>query len=411
MEFFERWKRRGASGFYLGVNNLVTPLFALVSSVVLTRLLSRTDYGTYAFFLSAVLVLDFTSLTGMGTALIHATARGFPGTLRNATTTRLKGSLVGAAILLLLAVYQVSRTDIESALMLVVCGLAFPFYNPFTNFLYYLVGRREFRRMALMQSLQLVLSYLPLFLVVYWTRDYRSALVTHLIATPLVRYGFYRVVVARVPKDAPVDPGYLSYGYQLTFMGVLGSIETHIDRLALGTFFSPMALASFHVGKSIGFQGRNVWNVAYHYVYPALAARASSREPFPRALFGVLTIYLLSLGVIYLSVPWAVAMVYPAAYEDSAVTARWFLVAAAMGGPAAVFDTFFLAQSRMRAAWGGRLARTTLYVASLYPLTRHFGIDGFCYAAVGANAVHSLVGALLMLIGSSMTSLRNENRP
>jgi O-antigen/teichoic acid export membrane protein len=398
----ERVRRWLSSGFYLGANNVITPLFSLVSSIILTRLLTPEDYGSYAFFLSSILILDFTSLSGIGTALIRSTARGFPGTLRPATGARVRASLLGSAVLLVLAAYRLAAGHRLESLLYVACAVSFPFYFPYTNVLYQLIGLREYRRLVAVQTLQLVVSYVPLFIVALATADFRMVLLTHLVTTPLSRYLSYWRMEKRLAEDAAVEEGYLRYGANVTAMGMLGTLETHLDRIVLGSFFSSAALAVFHVGKTIGFQGRNVWNVVYQFVFASLSRRAASEEGFPRLLFLVGAIYLGALGVFYLLAPWVVVLFYPSEYRESALTAQWFLLASALGGPASIFDTYFHAAGWMWASWGGRIIKALSYFGSLYFLVFRFEIDGFYYAAAGSSALHSVVGAILLFAGNRL---------
>ena len=111
-------------------------------------------------------------------------------------------------------------------------------------------------------------------------------------------------------------------------------------------------------------------------------------------------IYLLALGAIYLIVPFAIELLYPQSYGASILTARWFLLAAALGSPAAVFDTYFMAAKLLSALWIVRMAKTGTYVGSLYFFVSRFGIDGFYYAVMVSSAVHSLLGAILVFARS-----------
>ena len=208
--------------------------------------------------------------------------------------------------------------------------------------------------------------------------------------------------------DAPVDPEFLHYGKHITMVSLMGSLEAHLDRILLGTFFSTTALSTFHVGKSIGYQGRFFWNIIYQYVFPTLSKRLAEHDKgFPRVLFGVMAIHLLALGAGYLITPLFVDLFYTERYAASTITARWFFLAAALGSPAAVFDTYFLAANLLSALWIAKMTKTGIYLGSLYFFVSRFGIDGFYYAVVVSRIVHSLVDAVLVFTHERKLSGRN----
>ncbi len=398
MAFFtlERVRRWMVSGFWLALFNLVGVAFPLVMSMILTRVLTKDEYGHYAYIIVFVLFLDFTSLPGLATAVIQAVARGQEKTLVVATNARRRWSIIGTVILVGLGCYWGWQGDNERFLIFGCAAVVFPFYHSYSNFLYYLVGRQDYRRLALAQTWHLTATQIPIIAVTLWTRDYRAALVTHFIVTPLVRFLMYRRTCSEVPENSEVDPDYFRFGGKMTLVSMVGSLETYLDRILVGTFLGTADLATFHIGKTIGTQNRTIWNIAAHYVVPSLSKRQDMKR-FPKELFAVLAIYIAAVAFLFLVIPWAIVLLYPEGYGESTVAARWFLVAAMLAGPAGLFQTYLQVTGRVWSMWMIHVIKVAVYLSSLVWLMGRFGVEGIYFAAIVAAIVQSLMGGTYLL--------------
>jgi O-antigen/teichoic acid export membrane protein len=395
----ERWLR---SGQYLALLNGINAFFPLAASVVLTRVLSQEDYGLYAYFLAFVLLLDFTSLPGLGTAVVQAVARGNEGTLRPATRARLLSSLLGSIALGALSLQKAVVGENDTAWIFFLLAISFPLYFPFTNFLFFLNGRSDFRGMALHQGVHHLLSYLPTVAAALWTRDFRVVLAVHVVFSIVARYAVYQRVLRLVPQGARVQEGYLKFGAEVSLLSLFATLEANLDRIIVGSFFSPTALAPFHIGKNFAYEIRLVWNVAYQYVFPSLARRNETSSSFPRALLWILLLYVSAVVGFMMVVPWIIRALYPEAYQEATVVGRWLLFAILVGSPGAVLDTFFLSAGRTKAVWTIRALKIASYLLGLHWLIGDYGMNGIYYAAVLAGVVYTGAGlAALVTKGRS----------
>lgn len=393
-----RLKRWFESGFYLFVLNMVNAGFPLAASLLLTRLLSQEDYGSYAYFLAFVLILDVTSLPGVATSMLQATAKGFAGTLRPATRVRLWGSLAGTSFLLAMGAYRAFTGRGDEALLFAAVGLAFPFYFPFYNFLFYLNGISDFRRMAIYQTLHQFLIYLATLSVAWMTSQFHIVLIVHVVSTVVVRALLYRHLVREVPAEAPVEEGYLRFGLGLTLLSLFATVEANLDRIIVGTVFSPAALATFHVGKNFAYEMRKVWNVAYQYMLPSLSRRDRGAR-FPRRLYLVWVVFVSIVVLFMMVLPWIIRFLYPEEYAEAATVGRWLLFAIVVASPGAITDTFLQSGGRLKALWVVRSAKMVTYLLGLLLLIRPYGIQGIYYATVVAGGVYAVTGIAATVFG------------
>jgi O-antigen/teichoic acid export membrane protein len=182
----------------------------------------------------------------------------------------------------------------------------------------------------------------------------------------------------------------------MTLVSMVGSLETYLDRILVGTFLGTADLATFHIGKTIGTQNRTIWNIAAHYVVPSLSKRLDMKR-FPKELFAVLAVYIAAVAFLFLVIPWAIVLLYPKGYAESTVAARWFLVAAMLAGPAGLFQTYLQVTGRVWSMWTIHVIKVVVYLSSLVWLMGRFGVEGIFFAAVGAAIVQSLVGGTYLL--------------
>ncbi|KKQ82634.1 MAG: Polysaccharide biosynthesis protein [Parcubacteria group bacterium GW2011_GWB1_38_8] len=89
-------------GTWLSFGHGVAMLSGFGLSIAFANLFPKESFGTYKFILSVVGILGALSLTGLGTAIIQATARNFGGILNQSFRINLKwsvGIFIGGIIL------------------------------------------------------------------------------------------------------------------------------------------------------------------------------------------------------------------------------------------------------------------------------------------------------------------------
>src|SRR3989344_3759114 len=92
-------------GFWLTLAKGIAMFSSLILATAMANLIPPEVFGTYKFVLSGAGIIGAFALTGMGTAIIQAVARGHEGALRAGVRAYLSWSVGMVAISVALALY------------------------------------------------------------------------------------------------------------------------------------------------------------------------------------------------------------------------------------------------------------------------------------------------------------------
>ena len=113
-------------GIYTNLRLLVTVIFGLLFSLVLTRYLNPSDLGRYYFILAILGTFTLFSLSGMDTAVMSSFLKGNYSSYTRAIRLQILFSLIGSFILLSFCAYAYF-THNEMARYFLLLALILPF--------------------------------------------------------------------------------------------------------------------------------------------------------------------------------------------------------------------------------------------------------------------------------------------
>ena len=138
-----------SGGFWLVFEQIMAAIFAFALAVAFGHFASKDLYGNYKYVLSLASVLTAFSLSGIGTAVTQAAARGKEGTLKQGFTINLRWSVPMSLISLGVGGFYFFQGNSFVALSMWVVALFSPFLYSFSLFDNFLIGLRKFDRVAL----------------------------------------------------------------------------------------------------------------------------------------------------------------------------------------------------------------------------------------------------------------------
>ncbi|MCX8038136.1 MAG: oligosaccharide flippase family protein [Candidatus Sumerlaeia bacterium] len=388
-----------SKGFALGLSAAVTNLigFLVLFAYNYYGTLHGTvgDYGIYSYVMAVMATLGLTSLTGLNWATLVASAQHKPHILRTAARRRIASStLLGIpALLLTYLVIALWFPNLISAGRACLFLLPFfPFMYSFTGVYYYLNGQGKFWQFAWAQIVAALLNLAAVVICLRcWPEWSLLPPVATLASKTLFEAGLYWALIRRdrIPL-LDQDRHLLSFGVKTSLTGVTGNLESHIDRLIVGTVFGFQDLGMYNAGRGIGLPLRQI-PLIYYQLYTPKLARKTPGEAWRltnRALAWGIVFLAPVFALIYWLLPWLYAA-FLHKFDQSSFYARWFVAVAAAGIPFYFYCPFFHAQRQARREVTVRLTRTILITFGLLALMPHYGIMGAVYAQLFATAFMS----------------------
>jgi O-antigen/teichoic acid export membrane protein len=156
--FVEEFKPHTSKIIWSNINQGVTTASALAVSIVLTRLGSKELYGQYLFILGIFGLFSIISVPGVRICVFRTAAQGYDGVYRRATRFSFLCSLLGIPLLVIAGIFIYLFKARILGIGLIAVALFFPFEESLQNWMLYLKGRSEFRRLAFYNSIKFFIS-------------------------------------------------------------------------------------------------------------------------------------------------------------------------------------------------------------------------------------------------------------
>src|SRR3989344_3617190 len=137
------------SGFWLSLGQIFSSGLAFLLSIFFANYVSKDIYGQYKFVLSITGILGALSLTGMGTIVIQAVARGAEGILKDAVKTTLRWGFIILLFGLGGSVYYFLNGNNVLGFSMLIAALALPITNSFGLYGGYFSGKKNFKMSTL----------------------------------------------------------------------------------------------------------------------------------------------------------------------------------------------------------------------------------------------------------------------
>jgi O-antigen/teichoic acid export membrane protein len=392
----EYYARGGRALLGLHAAELIT---GFVTAYILTNFTSPETYATFGYVIAVLAVASVATLPGVDAAVLQGAARGYPGVLEHGTRLRFRASFVGLAGMLLWAggLYWAGRT--REALAVAGAGVLVPFLYPFATVFPFLQGKKRFAEYAWAHVAIEVAKSASVAIVVLllsWSS-------TAVVLTPFVIMSLgYSAVNRRYRAATGAGPGreFDRASCLLTGTAALGVVAGQVDRLVVGTFFAPAAMAAYNLGVTLTYPLRGLGSLGSKLLLPRILELDATAPGFRRRYglcLAATAIVLVAIAATYwIAFPVIQPLLFPG-YSESAPIVRWLALAMALGA----FDLV-----AVQALWGLRDLRAYYLTQSLFPIQRIVllaigawlaGVRGILAAQV-AHYVLSGVAILLLWV-------------
>lgn len=310
-------------GFWVFFGQAISSLSVFALAIAFANLVPPDTYGTYKYILSLAGIFAIFSLPGMNTALMQTTARGEEATMHAMTRARILAALIGSAFALTGSAYYLYNGNLELSLALLIIAATLPFFDTFTTYLSYFVGKKRFDLRAKYHAQTHITSTCVVIATLFFTENLILILLAYFLPFIAMRAMFYRRVAKTIPQSASIaqDREAVHYGRHLTAMQILGMVANEIDKIILWKFLGPVHVAIYTFALAVPEQIKGPLKGIGELAFPKFAAQtpAEIRQNLP-ALWRKLALYALGLFLIslvyILAAPYIFALVFPQ-YMDS----------------------------------------------------------------------------------------------
>jgi O-antigen/teichoic acid export membrane protein len=232
-------------GAWLTSAQIISSLLSLLLAIAFANLVSKEIYGTYKYVFSLFALLSIPALSGMGTAITQAVARGYEGSIIPAFKEKIKWGTLGSLASIAVAIYYYINNNDSFALIFLVMAFFLPFLNSFFIYSSLLGGKRLFRKATEYGVMTQIIGTLVLIGVLYAYKNIFAIIFAYLIIFTLLNGFFFFLTLKRNPPNKTVDPESLSLGRHLSYIDIIVTGVGQLDKILLFHFIGPEALAIY----------------------------------------------------------------------------------------------------------------------------------------------------------------------
>lgn len=296
------------SGFWLTFGQSITSLASFLLAIGLAHFLPKEIYGQYKYIISVAAIITTFTLTGIGSAVVQATARGYYGTLRKAFWINLKWSIFMTMGSLIGSIYYIYNQNYELGISLIIIAVISPVLKSFELYDAYLGGRKDFKRSSIYNSIEDTISAVSIFTTILLTNNVIIIVGVFFAINMLIKAFFYFKTVKDIPKDSPIDYESIPYSKHLSFINIWLNISAQLDKILVFHYLGGLELAIYSFSTAIPKQVRSFIGMLGPMALPKLSERSAEEikisvpKKFLTSLIilgPIVVIYIISAPYIY----------------------------------------------------------------------------------------------------------------
>ncbi len=235
-------------GFWTSLRFFVTSAMSVVTFIAFGNLLPKETYGVYSYLISLAGSLSFLILSGTGTGVMRAFARGQEKILNYAIRLQLKYNSIAIATIGLVGVYYLIKSNFLFGISLIILAVSLPLTSIYHTYEFVLLGKKKIKTIAIISGFSAIIATAFTVGVLYITKDVLILVATFAIVS-LVPNIFGHLYIKRIiPQGEPSAEEVAEFrktSFHLTGAGLIGSLAQYIDKIVLFQVAGPAALAVY----------------------------------------------------------------------------------------------------------------------------------------------------------------------
>jgi O-antigen/teichoic acid export membrane protein len=239
-------------GFWLSGGQVAVTIIGFLLSLAFANLLLPEIYGIYKYIVSLAAILSALSLSGLSTALVRATAKGFDGSFMKAFWLNTRWGLIITFAAGLGSLYYYLNGNNLLATGLLIVGFLSPLIDGAELYDSFLIGKKNFRLIAILKLWRALATSLVMFIAILLSKDPLILVFTYFSIHTLTTLSlFFYVRTKSKLVNTGVDPEMAHLAKHTSVMNSLAIFSDSIDNILIFHYFGPIQLAIYNFALAI----------------------------------------------------------------------------------------------------------------------------------------------------------------
>jgi len=352
---------------------------------------AKEFFGNYQYIIAMMSLFLVFSYPGIKDAIIQSVARGYDSSLTRGTKRSLVHSIIGSVAFLLVATYQYAvRHNPDLAVAFMVCALFFPYYYTFQNVMWYLDGKKQFRKEFFYHGLIMITHTATMIGAVLVFKQNLFLLIMTFFVSQVPFYLFYYLREQNMIRSRKKDTDLYSYGSFMNKITILTTIFLQLDKVLIGVFIGPVSLAIYSVAVMIP---KKVQNLLIKSSFTVLTPHFASGHMHltMRKVWWTLAASAAMFITFYSLLPITVRLLFPD-YIDSIGYSLYYSIIILVYPVSVLFEHYFRAMKNKKALRSIKITGNIIAVVIMIPLLYFFGLYGLITAQIIGVIIQILYG-------------------
>ncbi len=258
--------------FWLSIGQIVSVFSSLLLSLVLARALPQEVYGNYKFILSVAGIIGGLSLSGLGSSLTQAVAKGSYGTIFLAVKNQLIWGSIISIVSLGTGLYYFLNDNNLFAISFIIVSVTLPITNAVSMYGAFLSGKKDFKRGTIFWLVTQIVNVATVCIVAIFNPNIILLILGYFSSTLILNaiFYFYTIRVYK-PSIDTADNSMIKYGHHLSVMGFIGTFANQVDKILLFHYIGSAPLAVYSFANALPEQVRSFFKNIFNIGLPKFA--------------------------------------------------------------------------------------------------------------------------------------------
>lgn len=376
------------SGFWLTLGQIFSSLLAFGLSIFFANYVAKDVYGQFKFVLSITGILGALSLTGMGTVVIQAVARGREGILKDAVKTTLRWGYIILFFGLCSSIYYFLNGNNVLGFSLLIASISLPLSNAFGLYGGYFSGKKNFKMSTVYWVVSQILITLGLITVSLLTKNVVALVgIYFFIGSVTSAWSYRHVLLAYKPNDIR-DDSMMNYGKHISLMNFFGTIANQLDKVLVFHYLGAINLAIYSFSQAIPEQIKGSFKNLFAIALPKYATLGEEelRKSILKKTIQLTLITLLVVLIYIISAPFIFKIFFPK-YTEAVIYSQVYMLGLIAIPGISLFATYFQIKKATKTMYKLTVISNVTTIILTVILIYNFGLKG----AVIENGISWLV--------------------
>ncbi len=263
--------------FWLFSGQTFSMICSFLLSIAFAHYLSQESYGVYKFIIALASMVGAFALTGLGNALIQATAVHKKNFLKDFFYLNVKGSILSFIIFLGIGLYyllQGNSTLGFSMFLIAVCNPLITSASLYRNFLN---GKKDFLKLNHLSNIETALTSIIIFFSIYLSESVLTLIISYFVSHAVISSVLFIYINRRFREDTAdlEDPELIGMSKHWSFLKLLSIFATKIDELLIFHFLGAAQLAIYVFASAMPNQITGMFKHVYTLALPKFATQST----------------------------------------------------------------------------------------------------------------------------------------